>query len=748
MKALRRFWAEHAASSAGHRTLTWVAGAAGLLLLGLALGEATGWPVLRQPMQRAMARAAGVPVQLDGAFRLSLLGSPSLRIGHLNVGAADGVPVPHLADATDVTLDWRWADLWRWQRGDGLRIQRLQARGLDAQLVRLADGRASWQIGRQDAPARLPSAALPRPRFGTLVIGDGHILVQDQALDTDLRIEVQGQEGDASPPSGRAPGAAGTPPPPAPAPAGYEATVQGRFRALPLKLAVRTGGALPLLRDPAEGTPDAALPIRVEGSAGASSLLFDGRASALLGERRLEGALHFRGPSLARVVAPLGITLPETPPFDLRGQLSHSGGIWHLRADRVAVGRSLLNGDFRYDTAASPNRLSGHLAGPRLALADLGPAVGATTGGEARAGTDAAPLADRRVLPRRRFDLPSLQAMDADVQVAIDELDFGSSAVAPLRQLQTHLLLQGGVLRLEALQAVVAGGHFSGETQLDGRVDPARWAADLRFAGIDVEGWLRGVQTGAGQASAPASTNVAALKRQRTQARQGGEQTVRAYVTGELGGRIQVKGVGRSTADILASLDGQAQASLKDGSLSHLATELSGIDLAQALGVWVRGDRPLPLRCARLDVVLRNGVVQPRLAVIDNKDSTIHLSGQVDLRDESLALRATVQPKDFSPLALRAPLTVSGTLGAPHLGVDAKRLTGKALGAAALGAVVAPLAALLPLMDLGQAPKDDPCAEAPQTPPEAAQAGKRAGPASRSANQQAKAAPSSGRLSR
>ena len=120
--------------------------------------------------------------------------------------------------------------------------------------------------------------------------------------------------------------------------------------------------------------------------------------------------------------------------------------------------------------------------------------------------------------------------------------------------------------------------------------------------------------------------------------------------------KTKASGAGNSTAEIIAHLDGQALLQVHEGTLSHLLTELAGLDVAQALGVFIRGDRPLPLRCARLDLVIQQGIVQPRLAFLDNDDSSMTMGGKVDLRDESLDLRVTVQPKDFSPLTLRAPI--------------------------------------------------------------------------------------------
>lgn len=667
------------------------AAAVGLLVLGVVIGEISGWPFLRQPLQEAMARAAGVPVVLEGRFRTRLLWRPNMEVEHLNIAPGGQVAVPHLVDARNVELAWGWGDVWRWRKGETLFVKRLQAGVIDAHLVRGEDRRASWQLGqpKQDSPSKTdPLDGLPR--FGALMVKQGLVVFDDALIDTKLRIDIAGSEGERLPDGTTA---------------GYEATIKGRWHALPLQLKVRAGGSLPLLDDDADAPP---VPLRVQGQAGASTLLFDGTAGALLGARRMDGALQFRGPSLAKVAEPLGLTLPQTPPFDLRGRLAHDGGRWHLRADRAHIGKSRLSGEFDYDRRPQRPKLTGKLMGTRLALSDLGPAVG--TPGTGDPGTAAVKPPPGRVLPNRKFDIPSLRAMDANVQVAIDELNFGTDDVSSLRHLRTVLLLDAGVLRLQNLQASVAGGTFGGDTQLDGNGDPARWQADMRFNTIDVAGWLPGLKSAAGKATESNTANKTALKNRREQARAGGEQPVKSYLTGTLSGHVKVTGAGRSTADILGSLDGTARIMLRDGTLSHLATEAAGIDLAQALGVLIRGDQPLPLNCARLDLTLKDGLVTPRVAVLDNDDTTIRIDGRLNLRDETLALRAVARPKDFSPLALRTPVTVGGTLADPVVGIEGGKLAGKAAAAVALGAVVAPLAALLPFMDRGNR-EDDPCTD-------------------------------------
>ncbi|WP_439587741.1 AsmA family protein [Hydrogenophaga sp.] len=669
-----------------------VIGVAAVLVAGVVAMELAGWPFLRQPVERAITRATSAPTTLEAPFRLHLLWRPRLEVAHLNIASDPRYEVPHLLDARDVVLAWQWGDVWRWRKGEPLRVQTLQAQTLDAKLLRKPDGQASWQLGdpaEQKDPKDADDDPLGSlPRFGTLLVGRGDIDWRDAVQDVDLKIGVRGSEGEAVSQDG----------------AGYEAQINGRYRALPMKLKVTAGGTLPLLRDASAEAPW--VPVRVEGSVASSRLLFDGEAAALIGTPRLRGALEFQGPSLAAVGEPLGITLPATPPFDLRGRLEHQAGQWRLQATRATIGTSRLAGELLYDQQVSPPRLSGELHGPRLAFADLGPAIGADTG--ARTPPTERP-ADGRVLPQRRFDLPSLKVMDANVLMKFDELDFGTTAMAPLRQLQTRVRLDAGVLRLEPLQTVVAGGSLKGTTQLDSNASPAKWEADMEFANIDVAGWLRGVQKGDAAEAGPPPTATAALKRERQQARQGGDQPAQSYLTGALSGHVKVRGAGNSTAAILGSLNGPMQIHLRDGTVSYLITEALGLDVAQAVGVVITGDKPLPLRCARFDLQANNGVIEPRLAVADNRDSTIWITGPIDLKSESLDLRVVTRPKDWSPLSLRTPITVGGTLGDPDVGIEARGLVGRVIGALALGTTAGPLAALIPLIELGTKEGADPC---------------------------------------
>ena len=179
-----------------------------------------------------------------------------------------------------------------------------------------------------------------------------------------------------------------------------------------------------------------------------------------------------------------------------------------------------------------------------------------------------------------------------------------------------------------------------------------------------------------------------------------------------------MKGAGRSAAEILASLDGDLRMHMRDAAVSHLVVEAAGIDVAQALGMLVKGDDALPIQCNVADLDIVKGVARPKVFVVNTRDSTIWIDGTVSFRDESLDLRFVVSPKDFSPLTLRTPVRVRGTLGKPAVSLELGKLAGKA-GAAGLLALLSPLAAIIPFIDPGSkkdaAQADSECAALART---------------------------------
>ncbi|MET0517388.1 MAG: AsmA family protein [Burkholderiaceae bacterium] len=633
---------------------------AGLLGGAFALGEWRGWPWLAEPLERNLSARLGrevrlLPDEAGGAapLHLSLWGGVHVRAGLLRIGGPSWRFDTPTLSAEDVELKLRYRDLWNWRGKGTLNVRLLRAREINADLWRDEQGRATWVLERRPGAAPADPAAPPLLKFEQLALDGGRIAVQDKLLQINAHVDFAlGQrEGDYS---------------------SLVASAQGHYRGKPMRAWLQSASPLPWL-----GKSGESVPLSLELRAGNAALDFKGHLREPLGLQGLSGNYRLAGPSLAAIGDPLGITLPTTAAFSIAGQLRHEGARWQTEVERALLGRSRLNGSFVYASDGARPKLMGRLGGESLWFADLGPTIG-TAPAPARPGEARAPArAGGKVLPDRQFDLPSLRAMDANVAVALDRVDLGSAFAEQIAPVRGRLTLQDGVLTLSELDARTASGQLAGRLSLDGRAQTARWDADLRWAGVALERWIK----------------------------QGRAKGQPPYVSGSLNGRLQLAGQGRSAAELLASSSGRVQAFLPRGSISHLAVEAAGIDVAQSLGIWVRGDDALPLSCAVADLGIAQGRVVPRALVLDTEDSTLWMDGSLSLVSEQMDLRLQVAPKDFSPLSLRSPVHVGGSLGDPQLSLQAKPLMKRLLPAALL-ATLNPLAAILPLIDTGNTQAD------------------------------------------
>jgi uncharacterized protein involved in outer membrane biogenesis len=671
--------------------LLWLAG----IVVLLALLEWIEWPFLRLPVESALQHALSREVTISPPFGIRFIGHLRIRAGVFAVAAAPDGPTPageqrDLLRASALKLSVPYATLISLLHAGGadrdlarrerLHIGKLEVNRLEAALVRSADGRANWRFGKED---KKDSAPLALPEFGRLAIESGAILVDDALNRIHLEATVKAHEGSTA--SGVAEGAAG-----------LEVNARGTYHDQNLTFRLRSDG---LLRLAETGANAPLAPLRLEARVGASELDFDGSARDLMHLARVDGQFRLAGRSLAAVGAVVGITLPTTAAFSMRGRVLKEGMVWSAAIGELSVGRSRLNGDFRYDPTRRVPKLTGQLGGARLSLPDLGPAVGAENAASRGAHSEkiasrdlaarnsaadakdpAAPApapAAERVLPQRDFDIPSLAAMDADVAVALDQFDWGTAQLETMAPMRARLVLDNRLLTLKDIVARTSGGELLGTLSLNARQQVPLWTADLRWSGVQLETFVK-------------PRDVA--------------DRSSGYLSGILGGRARLAGNGRSTAAILGTLDGDVQMWVSNGSISHFLVEVVGLDIAQALGVFVRGDAHLPMRCAVTALAVRQGKASAEVAVIETSDSTLRATGVISFADERLKLEFRAKPKDVSPMTLRAPVFVEGTFSQPQVRIE-KTAIGLRVAAAAALAAVTPLAAVLALIDLGESEK-------------------------------------------
>jgi hypothetical protein len=217
--------------------------------------------------------------------------------------------------------------------------------------------------------------------------------------------------------------------------------------------------------------------------------------------------------------------------------------------------------------------------------------------------------------------------MDADVRFRAKQI---LAPNLPIDDLNAKLSLNDGVLKFEPAAFGVADGRVEIYSTFDGSKRPSKVNIDARLRQLDLKRFLK--------------TSFA-------------QKTV-----GPIGGRIALSGSGQSFRDLMATASGNTFLIMSGGEISELLVELAGLNVARALGVVVRGDKPIPIRCALVDLQGKDGQMGVQTLVFDTANSVVSGEGKIDLRDEKLDIVLTPVPKKFSPVSLRSFLRVNGSL--------------------------------------------------------------------------------------
>ncbi|MGQ0652320.1 MAG: AsmA family protein, partial [Betaproteobacteria bacterium] len=392
--------------------LRWLAGIALLLIALYAFGEWRMWPWARAPLERWLAGTVQREIAIGGDFGLRTLGAVTLQSDRLVLGGPKAGPhpperaqAPEFLRAERLRLVMPYATLFALWRGtrEPLRVRSLDVERLALALVREADGSANWTFGA-DKPASGEPAI---PRFDRLIVQSARVWIDDAVPDLSLVVNLQTREGVALADSGKN---------------GLEAQAEGSFRGLPLEATARSSGVLPI----AAGAGAPAVPLRLWLKVADNTLDLDGTVRDLMQLSALDAEFRLAGSSLGAVGDAIGVSLPTTPPFRAQGRVSKDGAVWQSTVAAFVIGSSRLEGDFSYDPGIAPPLLAGSLRGKRLALSDLGPAVTSVGPVERKAPAANERRQRGRVLPRQPFNLPALDAMQAEVDVDLDRLDLGA----------------------------------------------------------------------------------------------------------------------------------------------------------------------------------------------------------------------------------------------------------------------------------------------------------------------------------
>ncbi|WP_454829324.1 AsmA family protein [Pseudoxanthomonas wuyuanensis] len=617
-----------------------------LLLLALAAAALItlwilfDWNWFKGPLERQVSAQTQRQFRIGGNLDVDLGRLTTVRAGQLRLGNAAWSKEPVMAAAEHAELD---IEIWPLIFRRSVRIPEIRLVKPVLRLETGSEGKGNWIFG-DDGNDGAP------PIFRKIWIEQGALRFLDDKRDTDIRIDVNSlppRSSDSAPAVALKGGGRW---------ASNRFTVSGRAES-PLELQ----------------NSDKPYRIDLRASAGATHAHARGELVDPFQLRDFDLRMALSGQNMEDLYPLFGLAIPATPPYRFDGRFRRDGQTWRYDRFSGTVGDSDLGGSAIIDTGGERLLLKADLVSKRLDFDDLGGFVGAppqSGGGESSndqlRAQAARAAADTRVLPNTPYDLTKLRSMDADVRLRAQRILAPS---LPLDDMDAHLKLEAGLLRLEPLNFGVAGGDIRSNIRMDARKQAIQTRAQVALRGLELGKLFPDAQ----------------LTRD---------------AVGRIGGDVAITGTGNSVAAILGSADGDIALGMGRGQISNLLMELAGLDIAEALKFLLTKDRVIPIRCAFGDFAVSDGLMRTRSLAFDSTDTIIVGEGSINLKGESLDLLLRPRPKDRSILSLRSPLVVSGTFKDPSFRPDFKRLGLRGAAALAL-TTIAPPAALLATIETG-----------------------------------------------
>ena len=618
------------------RTATILGTIATLLVVLVLLWD---WNWFKAPLERLVEARTGREFDIGGNLDVDLGRITTVTADRLRLGNPEWSAHPEMATADHLALQ---LEFWPLLIGR-LRLPELRLVRPDVRLETGPEGGpGNWDFGFED------DGGDPM-QLRRLWVDDGRLRFEDARSETAIDIQLASQEAAkaGATPSMALAGQGSW--------SGNEFTLEGTAES-PLEL------------------QDTERPYRLDLRARAGATRAHARGTLIDPFRLRDFDLQFAlsGRNLAHLYPLLGLALPDSPPYSVDGRLTRDGNTWHYDTFTGKVGQSDLGGSAAVTTGGERLFFKADLVSDRLDFDDLAGFVGAAPDAEgeqldpALAARAAKQAARGKVLPSQPYELHKLRSMDADVRLRARRIN---APDLPIDDMDAHLLLEAGLLRLDPLNFGVAGGEIRADVRMDARRDTIH-------------------------------TRVKAALRRVELARLFPDVELARDTVGRLAGSVNLAGTGNSVAAMLASADGDVAVGMGRGEISNLLVELAGIDIYETLKYLIGKDRKVPVRCAFADFGVKQGVMDSRALAFDTTDTIIVGKGQVDLGEETLDLELRPRPKDRSILALRSPLHVGGTFADPSFRPDFARLGLRGAFALALGSI-APPAALLATLELG-----------------------------------------------
>jgi uncharacterized protein involved in outer membrane biogenesis len=575
-----------------------------------------GSSAFRGEVEKRAGVAIGREIKI-GDLRIDWSWAPRIQLREVMLGGA-AEDAPPLLEAEAIRLQVRLLPLLR---GDVV-LPELVLEQPELALSIDEEGVPNWSFSKNPTATAAAEVAAPEERteapvIGELVIKDGHFKYEDKVKDLQLEGGVTTAIGEAEKTEN------------------IRLEAKGKLQGKPLTLQF-IGGSLLALRE--EGKP---YPLDLSAKYGATEVTVKGTAQDPFKLEAADLDLTLKGPDLAEVFPLLGVPAPPTPPYALKGHLLREGEKWEFTDFEGRIGDSDMAGDVTIDYGREKPVLTANLVSNKLDFDDLAPLVGAPPDTDETASAEqkkeAAELKQQEELfPDVPLEVDLLDVMD--MKVTLDAKKVTAENYLPVQALAGTVTVEGGKAVVKPFKMAIANGSLEGALSLDSNEKPSLAAADLKMRNVDFKAFFQGTQyfdtTG-----------------------------------GKIGADVDIAGRGKSLAEVMGTADGKMFLMMDGGAMSGLLIEAAGLDIVEALALYVGEDARVPIRCAAGDIELAKGIAKFDRFIMDTTDSVLYFRGQSNLRKQTLTMDIFADAKDFSLLDMDAPVHVEGKIRQPGISI-------------------------------------------------------------------------------
>jgi uncharacterized protein involved in outer membrane biogenesis len=570
----------------------------------------------RGEVERRAGVALGREIKI-GELQVHWSWSPRVRLRQVVLGAP-AKDAPSLLKAETIRFELRLLPLLR---GEVI-LPNLRLEQPNLALARDEKGVPNWSLSKNPTVAAAADVAAPEERseapiIGQLVIKDGHFTYEDKSRDLVLEGDVATATGEAEKVQD------------------IHFEGKGKLQGKPLTVQF-TGGSVMSLRD-----EDKPYPLDLAAKYRETEVSAKGTVGDPFTLEAADLDLTLKGPDLSEVFPLLGVPAPPTPPYDLKGHLLRSNEKWQFTNVKGRIGDSDMAGAVTIDYGRKKPLLTADLKSDNLDFDDLAPLVGAPPDSDETASAEQKKIAQElkqqdELFPDVPLEIDLLGVMDMEVK--LDAKKVTAENYLPVEALAGTVVIRGGKALVKPLRMRVAGGGVDGVLSLDSSAKLPIATADVKMRDVDLKLFFRGTQfvdtTG-----------------------------------GKIGADIDIEGQGKSLADVMGTASGKTFVTMSGGSMSGLLIEGAGLDIAEALALYIGEDARMPIRCAAGHIDLTNGDAKFDRLIMDTTDSVLYFRGETNLRKQTVKMDIFADAKDFSLIDIDAPVHLQGKIRDPEISI-------------------------------------------------------------------------------